>query len=419
MDRVKECLKNCRLYKLNNRKGIKQLLKIPDNLNLNDIRGELSSYYNFFYLKKPDKIKSKMSKEEIRNKYLSIEENLEIYDERPADYTKDKYRMLINIREKWLKQTLKRINKLLSQSLIKKNKKNVEYPIPYLHSSLKKRSYNTNVKAHKNHKYILAIDLKAFYPSVSYEKIINFFRHDLKLEKDIAEIYTALCTCPLDDPQQGNIQYGIGQGLATSPVLAFLTNYRMFEYIYSIAQKSGIEMTVYVDDIVFSSSKPIEQTFINSLFGIVKKNNLKINKNKVKLYGPKQVKKITGLCIIKGGSIKVPNSKHFETKIQFEYLVNKILVISNIDDYLSFYNLFLKFKGNVQFIELVEDKIPKKYSDFIKEYKDYFLYGVPKIKKSKIYTKSNVSNDDYKSFVIMYERLKKKIDKVKNNKIIM
>ena len=52
------------------------------------------------------------------------------------------------------------------------------------------------------------------------------------------------------------------------------------------------------------------------------------------LYGPKQVKKITGLCIIKGGSIKVPNSKHFETKIQFEYLVNKILVISNIDDYL-------------------------------------------------------------------------------------
>lgn len=115
----------------------------------------------------------------------------------------------------------------------------------------------------------------------------------------------------------------------------------------------------------------------------------------------------------------MPNSKHFETKIQFEYLVNKILVISNIDDYLSFYNLFLKFKGNVQFIELVEDKIPKKYSDFIKEYKDYFLYGVPKIKKSKIYTQSNVSNDDYKNFVIMYERLKKKIDKVKNNKIIM
>ena len=111
--------------------------------------------------------------EEIRNKYLSIEENLEIYEERPADYTKDKYRMLINIREKWLKQTLKRINKLLSQSLIKKNKKNVEYPIPYLHSSLKKRSYNTNVKAHKNHKYILAIDLKTFYPSLEVTAIVR------------------------------------------------------------------------------------------------------------------------------------------------------------------------------------------------------------------------------------------------------
>ena len=291
MDRVKECLKKSRLYRFNNRKGLRQLLNIPDNLSLNDIRRGLSSYYNFFYLKKPEKTKSKMSKEEIKNKYLSVEENLGIYDERPSDYTKDKYRMLINIREKWLKRTLKKINKLLSQSLIEKNKKEIDYPIPYLHSSLKKRSYNTNVITHKDNQYVLAIDLKAFYPSVSYEKIINFFRYDLALDKDIAEIYTALCTCPLDDPIQGKVPYGLGQGLATSPILAYLTNYRMFEYIYSIAQKNEIEMSVYVDDIVFSSSKPFEQDFINSLFGIVKRNNLKINKSKVKLYGPNQVKK--------------------------------------------------------------------------------------------------------------------------------
>ena len=417
MDRVKECLKGCRLYKFNNRKGLRELLNIPNNLDLNNIRGELSSYYNFFYLKKPDKTKVKMSNEEIKNKFLSVEENLEIYDERPSDYTKDKYRMLINIREKWLKKTLKKINKLLSQALIEKNKKEIYYPIPYLHSSLKKRSYNTNVITHKNNKYILTIDLQAFYPSISYEKIINFFRYDLSLEKDIAEIYTALCTCPLDDPTQGEVPHGLGQGLATSPVLAYLTNYRMFEYLYSIAQKKEIEMSVYVDDIVFSSSKPFEQKFIDSLFGIVKRNNLNIKKSKVKLYGPNQTKRITGLCITTGGTVRVPSSKHYETKIQFEYLFDKILNINNIDDYFSFYNLFLKFKGNVQFIELVEGKIPKKYIEFIKEYKDYFLYGISKIKKSKIYSKDNISNDDYGSFIIMYERLRKKTDKFKKSNI--
>ena len=41
---------------------------------------------------------------------------------------------------------------------------------------------------------------------------------------------------------------------------------------------------------------------------------------------------------------------------------------SNIKDYLEIYNLFLKFNGNVQFINLVEGKILLKYKTLIKEY---------------------------------------------------
>ena len=414
MDRVKNQLKKCRLYNFNSRKGIIYLLNIPTNLNLDDIRENMSEFYSFFYLKKPTKSKKKLSKEEIKNNYLSIDDNLEINDERPADYSKDKYRMLINIREKWLKKTLKKINKLLSLSLIEKNKKEIKYPISYLHSSLKKRSYTTNVKSHKDNMYVLAIDLQAFYPSISYEKIINFFRFDLSLDKDIAEIYTCLCTCPLDDPKLGNVKYGLGQGLATSPVLAYLTNYRMFEYIYSLAEKNDIDMTVYVDDIVFSSSKPIDQKFINSLFGIVKKNKLNIKKGKVKLYGPNHMKKITGLCITTGGVIRVPNSKHFETKIQYDYLTSIILKLNNMNDYFAFYNLFLKFKGNVQFIELVEEKVSKKYIDFINEYSIYFEYGIKKNKKSNCYSKENISLEDYNKMLAKYELLRKKIDSTKS-----
>ena len=31
MDKIKECLKKCRLYNFNSRKGLKVLLNIPDN----------------------------------------------------------------------------------------------------------------------------------------------------------------------------------------------------------------------------------------------------------------------------------------------------------------------------------------------------------------------------------------------------
>lgn len=52
MDRVKNQLKKCRLYNFNSRKGIIHLLNIPTNLNLDDIRENMSEFYSFFYLKK-------------------------------------------------------------------------------------------------------------------------------------------------------------------------------------------------------------------------------------------------------------------------------------------------------------------------------------------------------------------------------
>jgi len=413
MNKIKECLKKCRLYNFNSRTGIKYLLNIPDSFDLEKVKEGLLSYYNFFYLRKPDKSKEKETPEERRNRYLSIDEATDIYDVRPEDYDKNKYRMLININEKWLKKTLKKINKILSQSLIEKNKKDINYPIPYLHSSLKKRSYTTNASAHKHNKYLLAIDIQNFYPSISYEKVLNFFKYDLNLDNDIAEIYTALCTCPLDDPITGNYKFGIGQGLATSPVLAFLTNYRMFEYINDLATKNNMEMTVYVDDVVFSSDIPIKQEFINSLFGIVKRNGLKIKKSKVKIYGPNQDKKITGLCITTGGKIRVPRSKHEEIKVQYDYLSKKVLNIKNMNDYFDFYNLFLKFKGNVQFVLLVEERATTKHLKFIEEYKEYFLYGVKKIKKGNKYSKDNLNEEDYNKFLLKYEKLRKKFDSLK------
>ena len=129
MYNVEKCLKKCRLYNFNSRNGIKILLNIPNDFNMDKVKDELSNCYSFFYLRKPDKNKPKETPEERKNRYLSIEEPTDIFDTRPDDYNKDKYRMLININEKWLKKTLKKINKLLSLALIEKNKKEINYPI--------------------------------------------------------------------------------------------------------------------------------------------------------------------------------------------------------------------------------------------------------------------------------------------------
>lgn len=414
MDKILKCLEQCRLYNFNSRKGIKKILNIPEDFDMDNVKDSLNNCYSFFYIKKPEKMKKenkKETREEKYARYLSIREPNDIFDYRPEDYNRNKYRMLININELWLKKALKKINKLITLSLIEKNKNSIDYPIEYLHSSLKKRSYTTNVNAHKENKYLLAIDIQNFYPSISFNKIFNFFKYDLSLKNDIALIYATLCTCPLDDPIIGEVDYGLGQGLATSPILAYLSNYRMFEYIYKFALANNIKMTVYVDDIVFSSKKPIKQEFVNALFGIVKRNNLNIKKSKVKIYGSNDNKKITGICLTSKGKVRVPKSKHEEVKVQYDYLSKKIFDIKNIDEYFDFYNLFIKFKGNIEFIKLVEGKATSKHINFINEYKDYFLYGKKKKKRSNIYSKNNINIDDYRKFLEKYKKLKGDIAK--------
>ena len=81
--------------------------------------------------------------------------------------------------------------------------------IPYLHSAVKQRSYHTNAQVHVGDKYVFAIDLKDFYPSVTKYKLFLFFKNKFNLSSDIAMFYSVLSTCLADDGT-----YRLGQGLS-------------------------------------------------------------------------------------------------------------------------------------------------------------------------------------------------------------
>lgn len=62
---------------------------------------------------------------------------------------------------------------------------------------------------------------------------------------------------------------------------------------------------------------------------------------------------------------------------------------------------------------LVEERATTKHLKFIEEYKEYFLYGVKKIKKGNKYSKDNLNEEDYNKFLLKYEKLRKKFDSLK------
>ena len=241
------------------------------------------------------------------------------------DMSKVKPRLLEKPR-KQLKIAQRRIHNYLSE---------INYP-DYVFSGVKgkERTYKCNAGKHIEAKFLFKIDLTAFFPSVSRDRVYRFFLNDLKNAPDIAEILTNLTTIDLDSRNYDNIdeinkflnfkrvtvRKHLGSGFPTSPVLSYLVNHNMFASLKTLAEQNNYVMTVYVDDVVFSGKKRISKSFKRKVFEIVSKNHYMISKSKTKCYKPKQYKVVTGVVIDPNGKLSVKNSLRYKTMTQLHSL---------------------------------------------------------------------------------------------------
>lgn len=385
---IEQKIQESRLYGVTKPIIIKEMLKIPEEINIKKLDKTIDSYYDTFYLKK-SWVKQELTKEQKIKKILEIEKDVsERFTKIPNGEDSTKYRKIVTINQEWLKKSQKTFNKILMNILLDKKVRGVKQKsvIPYLHSAVKQRSYHTNAQVHIGNKYVFAIDLKDFYPSVTKYKLYLFFKDKFKLSSDIAMFYSVFSTCKSDDDS-----YRLGQGLSQSSTLAYLVNYSLFNYLYTISLENNIEMSIYVDDVVFSSENKIPQEFIDKLFGIIKGNDMLIKRQKVHNYKNNSVKKITGVYI-NGNKTRVANNKHYEFHIQYKYLKNHISNIGNLDEYFEIYNLYLKFYGNYQHINMIEGRVHDRYRMFIVEYDEFFPKGINKKQKNINYKKGNIKN---------------------------
>ena len=385
---IEQKIQESRLYGVTKPSIIKEILTIPDDINLKNLDKIIDNFYDTFYIKKTW-AKRNLTKEERYKKFLNVEkEKSERLVKIPTGEDNTKYRKIVTINQEWLKKSQKRFNKILMNIMLDKKMRGVKQKsiIPYLHSAVKQRSYHTNAQVHIGNRYVFAIDLKDFYPSVTKYKLYLFFKDKFNLSPDIAMFYSVLSTCKSDDGT-----YRLGQGLSQSSTLAYLVNYSLFNYLYVLSKDKAIEMSIYVDDVVFSSKEKISQSFIDRLFGIIKGNDMLIKRQKVHNYKKESVKKITGVYI-NGNKTRVANNKHFEFHTQYKYLKHKVKNINSIDEYYKIYNLYLKFYGNYQHIQMVEGRVHDRYNLFIDEYDEYFPKGINKKQKNLNYQKGNIKN---------------------------
>ena len=193
-------------------------------------------------------------------------------------------------------------------------------------SGIKGRSYSQNAHWHKGNKYVYKIDLTAFFPSITRERVYSFFRNDLKSSSDVAEFLTNITTVDIDRANMQNAEQvneflnsknvttrnHLISGSPTSQMLSYMVNHRMFDEIQSLANHNNVVMTIYVDDITFSSENHISNKFRYKVHSIIKKYGYQISAQKVKLYSKYYPKLVTGAIIDKNGCLTVKNSLRYK-----------------------------------------------------------------------------------------------------------
>lgn len=193
----------------------------------------------------------------------------------------------INNPEKTLKAIQKVILKYLSR---------IETP-DWLISGKRGRSYINNGIFHKEGSYVHTADIKTFYNNCKRTHIYKMFLNTFKMSPDIAGIMTDLVA-------HNNC---LPTGSPVSQLIAYWTYNNIFKNIENFALKHDAKFSLYVDDMTFSSNKPISKMMIFEIEKELKSVQLEFKRSKNRFYSKHEYKLVTGVAIDPNKNIRVPN----------------------------------------------------------------------------------------------------------------
>jgi len=114
----------------------------------------------------------------------------------------------------------------------------------YLHSAVKGKSYLSNARAHVGLGGLIKIDIAKFYQSVPQHKVMHFFRDTLNCAPDVAGLLANLIC----------FRGKLATGSSVSPIISYYAYKALFDDLANLAERHGLVMTCYVDDITMSGA---------------------------------------------------------------------------------------------------------------------------------------------------------------------
>lgn len=211
-----------------------------------------------------------------------------------------------------------------------------------------------NAKRHIGKPLVISIDIKDFFPSITYADVLRVFCY-FGYRLNVAHLLTKLCT---------NSQNVLPQGSPASPGLSNLVLLKLDKRLSKLAEISGCEYSRYADDITFSGSKSIK-TMLSLIIKIIAEEGFKVNSQKTRFQYSNQRQEVTGLIVNQRLSVSRSLKNELRNAIFFskKYGVDDHMKHIGCDK--SFYKEHLY--GIAYFIKMVEENEGEKYLRLLNE----------------------------------------------------
>ncbi|MGF1581399.1 MAG: reverse transcriptase family protein [Gemmataceae bacterium] len=202
------------------------------------------------------------------------------------------------------------------------------------HGFLAGRSIATNAAVHTNSKLVVKMDIKNFFPTVTFPRVKGIFRH-AGYREPVAILLALLCTePPREIVERDGTKYFVSlgprclpQGAPTSPGLTNTLCLRMDQRIHGLAKKLGWRYTRYADDLTFSLPEDHQNDMkVGTLMGgvkmIVSDEGFEIHPNKTRIARKGRRQKITGLIVNGDKKPRVPREVRRQLRAAIHNLKN-------------------------------------------------------------------------------------------------
>lgn len=175
------------------------------------------------------------------------------------------------------------------------------------HGFRAQRSIVSNARPHLRAECVVNIDLKDFFPSISYKRVKGMFR-TFGYSEAAATIFALICT----EPEAAEVELDgkryyvaltdrhLPQGAPSSPAITNILCRRLDRRLNGLAAKHGFVYTRYADDLTFSASGQSLANICNLLGGveaIVKHEGFEINADKTRVLRKGRCREVTGIVI--------------------------------------------------------------------------------------------------------------------------